>query len=84
MTRGVASLLRARWQDAIQFHLLSPVVLLFFVGWIVFESGMAARLWTSGRIGVWAARPHPWLVFAGLCTVYGALRWWGIIGNPRA
>ena len=84
MTRGVGALLRGRWADALSFHLFSPLVLLAFVAWICIELGQAAGLWNARRIGEFALRPTPWLAFIGVSTVYGALRWCGIIGLPRA
>lgn len=84
MTRGVAALLRARFADAIGFHLFSPLVLTAIVAWAIIEIGQAARLWNARRLGEWAMRPGPWLAFLVVCTVYGALRWCGIIGVPRA
>jgi hypothetical protein len=84
MTRGIASLLRARWSDAIAYHAFSPLVLAALTGWILLEIGQAARLWNARRIGEFALRPAPWLVFLGVNSVYGVLRWCGIIGVPRA
>lgn len=84
MTRGIASLLRLRWADAVGFHLFSPLVLAAFCAWILLELGQAAGAWNARRIGEWALRPAPWLVFIASCTVYGALRWYGIIGLLRA
>jgi hypothetical protein len=84
MTRGVASLLRGRWPDAIAYHLFSPFVLAVLAAWIIIDAGHVFRLWNARRIGTWALRPAPWLAFIGLCTVYGALRWCGIIRSPLA
>ena len=83
-TRGIASLLRLRWADAIQFHLFSPLILAALGGWMILEIGQAAGLWNARRIGEWALRPAPWIAFIAASTVYGALRWCGIIGIPRA
>jgi hypothetical protein len=84
MTRGIASLLRLRWSDAIAYHAFSPLVLAALIAWIALEIGQAARLWNARRIGEFALRPAPWLVFLGINSVYGVLRWCGIIGVPRA
>jgi len=84
MTRGLASLLRGRWPDAISFHLFSPLVMAAISAWIILDTGHALRLWNARRIGDWAIHPAPWLAFLGVCTVYTALRWWGIIGGPLA
>lgn len=84
MTRGLGALLRGRWSDAVQLHLFSPLVLAALLAWITIEIGQAARIWNARRIGEYALRPAPWLAFIGVCTVYGALRWCGIIGVPRA
>lgn len=83
MTRGVASLLRGRWQDGISFHLLSPLVLGLFAGWIVMELGQLLHAWDGRRVRKLAAQPGPWIAFLGICAVYGALRWCGIIEFPR-
>jgi hypothetical protein len=82
MTRGLASLIRSRWQDALAYHLFSPLVLFALMAWIVVEAGQALRVWNARRIGLWALRPAPWLAFLGVCTIYGALRWCGIIKSP--
>lgn len=82
MTRGVASLLRGRWHEGVAYHLFSPLVLSALAAWIVIESGQALHLWNARRLGTWALRPAPWMAFLGLCTVYGALRWCGIIKSP--
>ena len=82
MTRGLASLLRGRWHDALAFHVFSPFVLAAITAWILIETGQALRLWNAHRIGLWALRPAPWLAFIGVCWIYGALRWCGIIRSP--
>jgi hypothetical protein len=82
MTRGLASLVRGRWNDAIAFHLFSPLVLAGIGVWILIDIGHSLRLWNARRIGLWSLLPAPWLAFLGVCTVYGALRWWGIIKAP--
>jgi len=82
MTRGLASLLRGRLFEGVAFHFFSPFVLAAILAWIVIETGQAMRLWNARRIGIWALRPAPWLAFIGISTVYGALRWWGIIKSP--
>ncbi len=82
MTRGLASLLRGRWQDAVAFHLFSPLVLAAIAAWIIIETGHAMQLWNARRIELWALRPAPWLAFIGVCAVYGVLRWCGIIKSP--
>ncbi|MEO6759277.1 MAG: DUF2752 domain-containing protein [Saprospiraceae bacterium] len=82
MTRGVASLLRARWQEALAYHLFSPLVLFALATWIIVETGHALGLWHARRITLWALRPAPWIAFLGVCVVYGALRWCGIIKGP--
>ncbi|MFN0106692.1 MAG: DUF2752 domain-containing protein [Bryobacteraceae bacterium] len=84
MTRGLAALLRGRWLDAISFHVLSPLVLAALLSWIVIDAGHAIRLWNIRRVERWALNPAPWLAFLGVCTIYGALRWCGIIGSPPA
>ena len=84
MTRGVAALLRGRWQEALGFHLFSPLVLAAMAAWILIETGHALRLWNARGIGKWALRPAPWIGALAVCTAYGALRWWGIIERPPA
>jgi hypothetical protein len=84
MTRAVASLLRGNWQDALAFHLLSPLALAAIGAWIVVDSGHAIRLWNGHPVHRWALRPGPWLAFLALCVIYGALRWCGILGTPQA
>lgn len=80
MTRGLASLLRGRWTDAVGFHLLSPVVLVALVAWMVVEAGQLFRFWNAHPLGQMVLKPVPWLAFVGVCTVYGALRWCGLAG----
>ena len=80
MTRGVASLLRGRWQEAVGFHLLSPVVLFALAAWIVVETGHLLRVWNASPLGERFLKPAPWLAFVAICTAYGALRWCGLAG----
>ena len=84
MTRGLASLLRGRWPDAIAYHLFSPLVLAGFIAWILLDAGHAFGFWNARPAGRLALRPAPWLAFLAICTVYGVMRWCGIIGSPRA
>lgn len=83
MTRGLAALLRGRGQDAIAFHLFSPIALTVLAAWILLDAGHALRLWDASPLGRLARRPAPWLASLVLCLAYGALRWCGIIGSPR-
>jgi hypothetical protein len=84
MTRGIASLLHGQWRDALAFHWFSPLVLLGVVGWILVDAGHAFRLWNGSRVHRVVLQPAPWLAFFTLCTIYGALRWCGILGSPHA
>lgn len=83
MTRGVASLLRGRWQEGVAFHWFSPLVLGVVAGWMVLEAGQLLRAWEGRAVRAYAARPEPWVLFLCMCMVYGALRWCGIIEIPR-
>ena len=82
MTRGLASLLRGRWGEGVGYHLFSPLVLGAAVAWIVVEAGHGAGVWDGRGVGRWVLRPAPWVAFISLCTIYGALRWCGILGGP--
>lgn len=84
MTRGIASLLRGRWPEAIGFHLFSPLVLAALCAWMLLETGHALRWWEPRRTGHVVLQPAPWLASLAMLVFYGALRWWGIIGSPRA
>jgi len=79
MTRGIASLLRGRWREALGYHFFSPFVLFLICVWLLIEIGQMLRLWNARRLGLWALRPAPWIAGLGVCTIYGALRWCGII-----
>ena len=83
MTRGIASLLRGRWPDAVAYHAFSPLVAAGLAAWILVELGQAAGLWNAHKLHDNALRPAPWLAFLAVCVVYGALRWCGIIEVPR-
>lgn len=80
MTRAVASILRARWADAVAFHPLSPLVFAGLAGWLLAELGHRFRWWDASPLHRLAARPSPWLAFLAVSTAFGALRWLGWTG----
>ena len=84
ITRALAALVRADVTTALQFHALSPIVLMGMAAWVVADAGQAARLWDVRRFGAVALHPGLWTVLFVLCLGYGALRWCGILGYPPA
>lgn len=83
MTRGISSMLRGRFRDAMEFHFFAPVVLAGIFAWLVVEAGRAAGLWQAERIRRLALDPRPWVAFLLICTVYVGLRWCGILNSSR-
>jgi hypothetical protein len=83
ITRSVASSLRFRWTDALEFHVFGPVVLAGLITWLVFETGRVAGWWKGDRFDALALRPAPWFAFLGVNAIYALLRWWGILSSWR-
>jgi hypothetical protein len=79
MTRGVGSLLRARWADAAAYHPFSPVVLAGLLAWLAIDLGRAAGLWRLGGVDETLKQPAPWLCLAATFSTYGLWRWWSIL-----
>ena len=83
MTRGISSILRGRFREALEFHFFAPVVFVGIFAWLAIEAGRAAGLWRAERIRRFAMDPGPWVGFLLICTVYVGLRWCGIISSSR-
>ncbi|MBL8241653.1 MAG: DUF2752 domain-containing protein [Bryobacterales bacterium] len=84
MTRGIAALIHGQWRAAVAFHWFSPLALAALAVWIAADAGHAARLWNGRRFHRWVMHPAPWLALFTLCTIYGVLRWCGILESPHA
>lgn len=83
MTRGISSLLRGRFRDALEFHLFAPIVLGGIFVWAAIEAGRALGVWQGCRIRRLAVQPAPWIAFLLVCTIYVGLRWCGILDSSR-
>lgn len=83
MTRGISSILRGRFRDALEFHVFAPLVFMGILGWLVVEGGWASGLWRAERIRRFAMNPAPWVGFLIVCTIYVGLRWCGILNSSR-
>lgn len=83
MTRAVASVIRFRWNEAIEYHVFGPLVASALVAWLFLELGEAAGLWRAGRLRAWAMQPILWIGFTAVATTYNVMRWCGILSVMR-
>jgi Protein of unknown function (DUF2752) len=79
MTRGLTFFLHGHWQQALGFHLFSPIVAALLTGWLVWDALAFARNQEPKSFRVPA-----WLLWGGLFSLvfYAALRWLDIIEQP--
>lgn len=75
MTRAVFAIANRQWSTALQYHLLSPLIILL---WAIALGQICAEVLTKRTWGTWWQHRNLWLSGLGLMFGYHSIRLYGL------